>query len=175
MGVEPVGHARVTPRCAARGLLVRMMADTAREGMSGTGERAMASDRLILDRTASALAKAASCIMARQRAIVANIVNADTPGYRPARVEFEEALEAALKAEKRAGRGWRRRPVIASVTPRIYADPSVQSRLDGNGVNLEREVAKLIEASVQHEAVVRLLAHKLRLLEIAISDTGGRV
>jgi len=46
-------------------------------------------------------------------------------------------------------------------------------RWDGNGVNVEQEMVALAEAALQHEAVVRLLSHKLRMLQLAISGRSG--
>lgn len=128
----------------------------------------MGAERLLLDRTMAALSKAASATFLRQQVIAANIANLETPGYRARDVKFEDALAAAIEAEKRGFSAAQRRP-IDLVKPRICPRPSPALRWDGNNVSPERELVALARSALQHHAVVRLLSRKFRMLQIAIT------
>ena len=52
------------------------------------------------DKTLQALATSLNFRKLRQDVIASNIANADTPGYKARRIEFEEALARALDLEK---------------------------------------------------------------------------
>jgi flagellar basal-body rod protein FlgB len=135
----------------------------------------MGTYRGFLDTTAAVLAKAASATLLRQEVISANIANAETPGYQPMKVEFEDALFAALREEKRRvaeGMGGDPSNAVENVEPRVTVSVPRNTRWDANGVNAEEEMAALAEATLQHEAVVRLLAQKFRMLQIAINGAG---
>ncbi len=135
----------------------------------------MAASRLLMDTASAALAKAASATLLRQRAIITNVVNAQTPGYQPLRVEFEAALEAAIRREKSDagfGRGEDAGAGIDGAITLVRREIAPPHRWDQNGVNLEEEVVALAEATIQHEAVIRLLSGKFRMLEIVLSSRG---
>ena len=127
----------------------------------------MGAERLLLDRTMAALSKAASATFLRQQVIAANIANLETPGYKARYVQFEQALAAALDAERR-GCGVRRR-LVELVQPRIRPRPSPALRWDGNNVSPERELVALAQSALQHNAIIRMLAHKFKMLKIAIT------
>ncbi|MBC7286521.1 MAG: flagellar basal body rod protein FlgB [Armatimonadetes bacterium] len=119
-----------------------------------------------LDRTAAALLKAAEGTLMRQEVIAANLANAETPGYRAVEVDFEKALAKALES-RRTRQGGAEDILRAPVWVRLR--PAPRLRWDENNVNAEQEIVDLAEAAAQHDAVVRLLARKLRMLHLAIS------
>ncbi|MCD6351860.1 MAG: flagellar basal body rod protein FlgB [Armatimonadetes bacterium] len=125
----------------------------------------------LTDLTTRVLAKAASGLWLRQQAINANLANSQTPGYQPLQVDFEQALHAALSRDRTRFicQGPSAQAAVEKVTPRVKIEPGARRRWDGNAVNVEHEIVALAETTLQHEAVLRLLAHKLRMVEIAIN------
>jgi flagellar basal-body rod protein FlgB len=116
----------------------------------------------------TALEKALGGVSLREQAIADNIANAETPGYRPRRVSFEEALRAAVQHET----GNTSPPVsevIEDVTPRVRREPATERW--GVTVDLEREMVDLARTNFQHEAMARMLGKAYRMLRSAI--TGG--
>jgi flagellar basal-body rod protein FlgB len=66
--------------------------------------------------TAVLMIKALDCLQARQVATAENIANANTPGYRPLRVSFEQALSDAAQQGDAA---------VAAVTPTVTRSASI--------------------------------------------------
>ena len=104
--------------------------------------------------------KALDGLMARAEATSENIANANTPGYRPLRVSFEEALAAAAKSELGD---------IENVQPRTYRDPS--GAMDGE-LRLDLELATASGTAARYAALVEVLNRQLQLRSLAA--TGGR-
>ena len=113
-----------------------------------------------------------------QNVIASNIANADTPGYRAKRIEFEQALRDALQVadelpisktnSKHVG------PRASDpVFPEIYEDPNGIESLDGNTVNRSEEMARMKSNQLMSDASVEMIRKKLGMLKYAISE-GGR-
>jgi flagellar basal-body rod protein FlgB len=103
----------------------------------------------------------------RHRVIAHNIANANTEGYAPLRVNFEEqfdAVRSALGQSQPIDRGLLEglRPVIAQDGP-----------LSGGAtdqVALDLEVARLAQNSVHYQALLRGAAKHLSILGIAVTE-----
>lgn len=119
--------------------------------------------------SAAAVEKALDGLAMRMSAIAGNLANAETPGFRPQRVVFEQALRAAIDRERTAPTLAARGTAIRDVTPAALrrflpgADPV--------GVEPELELTELARASLHYEALARTAAKQLRMLRAAI--TGG--
>ena len=99
----------------------------------------------------------------RHLVIASNIANANTPGYVPMRVEFEEHLSAAARTGAYgAGLG---RPVASAVV----GDPSGFDPLQAR-VQLDVEAAQLAQNTLQYQALLRGLRGHMEMLQIAISE-----
>ena len=123
---------------------------------------------MLRETSTDAMQKALGAMNLRQQAIADNIANAETPGYRPRRVMFEEALQAAVARET----GPAATPdenAVDAVTPRVRREPAAEKW--GVTVNLEREMTDLARTGVHQEALVRTLGKAFRMLRSAI--TGG--
>lgn len=120
----------------------------------------------------------------RHRAIVNNIANVSTPGYKVVDVpvaEFQEAFRRSLEA-----RDDRPVPVFqflgsAHIAPRAdgngLAADFVETpgeggilRHDGNNVMIEQEMAKLSRNASYHNALVELLNQQFGLVQSAIRE-----
>ncbi len=120
-----------------------------------------------------------SALAAREQAQgvhAANIANADTPNYRADRRGFADFLQARLRELPQAGEiaPARTRPghLAASDSPAdsIFGDRSLMqpsagsgalTRMDGNTVDMQKEMAAMSENQLMHELTLRLLKDKL--------------
>lgn len=132
----------------------------------------------ILDSTIGALNTSLNLRQFEQNVISSNIANADTPGFKTKRVEFEQDLRQALGVDDDL------RPVTSDpghmvlkdtdpVTPEVYEDPNGIESLDGNTVNRSEEMARMAETQIQYNSAVELLKKKLGMLKYAVSDGGA--
>ena len=116
--------------------------------------------------------------LANQNVISGNIANADTPGYKAKKVEFESALRDALGISDQL-------PVVRTnvkhinhesseaVEPKIYEDPNGIESLDGNTVDRAAEMSRMAENQILYDASTEMLKKKLGMLKYAISEGGG--
>ncbi len=107
----------------------------------------------------SGLDKALEFHETRHRVIAENIANAETPGYRARRVEFDEELRQAFD-EGVAEDG-------ASLEAEV--DRSARMKADRNTVDLDTEMAKMSENTLRTVALSRLLSRKYGMLKAAIT------
>jgi flagellar basal-body rod protein FlgB len=113
----------------------------------------------------------------RSRVLASNIANADTPHYKARDFDFRTALVAAVgeqslraaaapvrtnAAHLAAGGG-------ASGAPALLYRTPLQTSLDGNTVDLDRERANFAENTVRYEASLRFLNGQIRTLLAAIN------
>lgn len=102
----------------------------------------------------------------RHRAIANNIANSNTPGYRPARVSFEEqlgALRAALAQGARLSS-----TDLAHVRPellRMAGDASQGARVDA-----DTAVGELAENVVHYQSLLKGLSKNFAILSLAMTE-----
>jgi flagellar basal-body rod protein FlgB len=114
---------------------------------------------------------------ANQRVIASNIANADTPGYAPARFEFEQELQQAIQGK---GSAQITHPDhislgasdLNSVTGTITRDQDTTGIGDQNGVSIDNEMLALSENELMYESAAQLLNKKLTMLTYVIQ--GGQ-
>jgi len=102
---------------------------------------------------------------ARINAIQNNIANAETPRFTARRVEFESALSDAIE-------NWRSTGSLDLTKARPttqFQDPGTRFRLDGNNVDVEREMVALFTQSVRYDVMVNSVLHNSRLLNTVLS------
>jgi flagellar basal-body rod protein FlgB len=123
----------------------------------------------------------------RSRVLASNIANADTPNYKARDFDFRAALAqaaSALPAGSRgaapgsAGAGLAAARTSAGHLPAqtagagsptlLYRTP-LQTSLDANSVDLDRERANFAENSVRYEASLRFINGQIRSLMTAIN------
>ena len=110
--------------------------------------------------------------------IGSNIANAETPGYAPARFNFEEELSQAINrtgiplATSQPGHIPLGAMNIESVTGTITRNPDQTGIGDGNGVSVDEEMLLLSENELLYETAVQLLQKKLSVMKFVIS--GGQ-
>jgi flagellar basal-body rod protein FlgB len=116
----------------------------------------------------------------RHELLAGNIANADTPGYRAKDVDFADALRAVAAPESAPARG------LESGFQQIAARPmdfpgslpadslirvqEAEGKLDGNSVDLDKQIATMVENSLSYETSLVLLGRTLAGLRYAISE-----
>jgi len=101
---------------------------------------------------------------ARHDAIMNNIANADVPGFTARTVVFEDALSDAISDWRSTGRLnlSRARPSVR------YQDTFNAFRMDGNNVDMEREMVALYINSVRADVLVNSVLHNSRQLNTVL-------
>jgi flagellar basal-body rod protein FlgB len=114
----------------------------------------------------------------RQNALAANVANVETPGYRAKELVFEKALGAAMRAGEPGplrvtnARHFDGKPALPLelVKPEIIRAGNPVGSIDGNTVDMEREMAKLAENQLAYATLTRILTERFRALRIAIQE-----
>lgn len=131
----------------------------------------------IFSKTVDVLGKSIDLRARQQNLISSNIANAETPNYVPKALAFEDELQGALKAGSKGVQtpGNSRHILlkgassrIQSVTGRIVETPAKTPGKDGNAVEMESEMSRMMENQIMYNASVQLLAKKFEGLKIAI-------
>ncbi len=135
----------------------------------------------LFDRNMTLLEKSLELRSKRNSMIASNIVNRETPGFRAQDLVFEKDLEKALHSNRpgplkvenpKHFDGVKREP-IETVTGQQINSFNPDPRMDGNTVNLDKEMSKLAENQLMFQASVRSINWKFRMLKAAITE-GGR-
>lgn len=134
----------------------------------------------IYDKTAQALAASLKFRSLRHNLTASNIANAETPGFKAKKVDFEGALSRAVDLN-----GMRSMSTssndhfvvgggsISNARADVYDNPDGATTNDGNTVDLENEMAVMQENSILYKAALQLMNKKLGSLKYAATD-GGR-
>ena len=93
----------------------------------------------------------------RQQAIASNVANLETPGYLAREVSFEDSLRSAANIG---------RPGDAAIT---VERSLAATRLNGNNVNIDRELLASSENVLHQKLLIQGLNAKYGLLRTAIS------
>ena len=95
----------------------------------------------------------------RQKAIASNIANLETPRYRSVDVKFEDMLDKAMQQADTTGTG--------DVEAELYQPGTTAVNENGNDVNLEVEIGKMVENTLRHKAYIRILNKKYQQMDLA--------
>ena len=95
------------------------------------------------------------------RVLSQNIANVNTPGYKTRRVDFAELLQQLEDGDD---------SVSEPKTLSVQIKPGLAERVDGNNVELDREISELKKNALVAQAFTQLLASKLSIMRRAISS-----
>ena len=115
----------------------------------------MGSEMCIRD-SLSAIHTALSGLAARQRVVADNIANINTPGFLAGRVQFEDALAAAVAD----GGSTDLAPTVARSLEPV--------RQDGNNVNLDRETLLNVDTGLRYSLMVRAADNEFAILRTSM-------
>jgi flagellar basal-body rod protein FlgB len=118
----------------------------------------------LFDNTVSLLATAMKFAVRRHEVIAGNLANVETPNYKAKDMPFEAVLSAAIQRA-------RSRPTaeLRFATPRIVLDATGELRTDGNNVNAENEMVKLLKNSGLFSASTELIRYKFSTMKMAMT------
>ena len=86
----------------------------------------------------------------RNEVIANNIANADVPGFRGRRVEFESALLEAIGDYPRS-----RNIDVSGVAPVVhFQNPNFHHRTDQNNIDIEVEMVMLYQNSMKYDTLI---------------------
>lgn len=127
--------------------------------------------------TADMLQRGLEAAQLRQDVIANNIANVDTPGFKASSVEFESYMKEALEEGESSGfQAKTTRPEHISfdsgsssnVQPAVMVDDSTTMRMDGNNVDIDKEMVDLAKNSVWYNVIVAKINGEFERLKIAI-------
>jgi len=130
-----------------------------------------------------ALERALDASSLRARLIANNIANADTPGFKALRLNFEEKLAEELGVGREGGKlplkmthprhlpgkGMLNPLAIETSSGTIYVDPYSTYRLDGNNVDIDLEMAEEAKNAMHYAALIELATRRFASLRSAIT------
>lgn len=127
--------------------------------------------------TISLLGKSLDLRVQSHNRISANIANAETPGYVPTVLSFEDELQGALKNKNETSsrttnehhiplKGGRNG--LESVHGTILELSDSPSGPDGNGVELESEMGRMVQNQIMYNADIQFLSKSFAKLTLAI-------
>ena len=131
----------------------------------------------VSDKTLQALTTALNFREMRQELISSNVANANTPGFKAKKLDFEEALARALDVDgqmKMNATDGRHYNVggggFNNLEPEIYDDPNGVVSENGNTVDVEAEMAQMAENKLMYDALVQLINKKMGIMKYAINS-----
>lgn len=134
----------------------------------------------LFDKTTNALGSSINFRSLKQDVTSSNIANAETPGYKAKKMDFEQALSRAVDISGLSKLSVEHPDHFAvggssflNVRADVYENPDITVTNDGNTVDLEREMAELAENTIMYKAAVELINKKLAGLAYAATEGGG--
>jgi flagellar basal-body rod protein FlgB len=145
--------------------------------LSGKKEGQQMSVNGIFDTSINLLGKSLDLRAQNHNRLSANIANAETPGYTPTALSFEKELQGVLK-EKGGTTPAMTNPrhialrgdalALEMVQGTVINTSSGSAGLDGNGVELESEMGRMVENQIMYNADIQILSKKFSSLTLAI-------
>ncbi len=110
----------------------------------------------------------------RQETIANNLANLNTPNFNRSTVSFEEQLQKAREAEEGRGSLERTHPDHLPQSPATL-EPTVQEeastrRIDGNNVDLEREMLSMVNNQVRYNAMAQRTSDRFDNWQYVINE-----
>lgn len=134
---------------------------------------------LINDTTNRAMQGSLDLRFRRQEMLSSNLANMDTPGYQPQDLEFEGALQKIRHNEtSHVGMDMTDNEHRAMGNPLYNGDdatverPDVLNSVDGNGVDLDREMARFADNSMRYSATVEMMRRRVGIINYSIMKMG---
>jgi flagellar basal-body rod protein FlgB len=128
----------------------------------------------IFDQTVSGLNKAMDLAWRKNKALAANVANAETPKYKAVDLQFGQELEQAFsRGEKQ--QLTKTDPKHLEVSPAAKAnyvlDTSGVMKSDGNNVDIDQQMVSLAQNSSDYANAAQLIRRQIGLVRSAIRET----
>ena len=109
--------------------------------------------------------KAMQGSLLQQQVLASNIANANTPGFTPSNVDFHSALAQAF------AQGSPSTSQIQSISFQPQSDPTGTEQVDGNGVDINQQMANLSENTLDYQALESVMGTRMSILKTAIGSS----
>ncbi len=119
------------------------------------------------DSTGIVLEKAIEGSYLRHKAILNNIANVNTPNYKRVDVDFKSSLNSAVK-NLDSGQYAGNENNLNS--PKISESNDPTTRLDGNNVDIDKEMTALAQNSLEYNTYMTLISKKMKVLKNIITE-----
>lgn len=93
-------------------------------------------------------------LSARQKLVVSNLANIDTPGYKAKDINFQFEYISLAQGQ----------------SPQVVGTPDLVVKSDGNNVSLDRETRLLAENALRFNVASNLMKAQLKIVESAIKE-----
>ena len=93
-------------------------------------------------------------VSTRQKLVVSNIANIDTPGYKAKDIDFQFEFMSLTEGQ----------------APNVIDTPGLVIKSDGNNVSLDREARLLSENALRFSVASNLMKTQLKEVEAAIKE-----
>lgn len=108
----------------------------------------------MLPSVTSQLERYMDLLSARQKLVVSNLANIDTPGYKTKDIDFQFEYISLAQGQE----------------PNVVDPPGLVIKSDGNDVSLDRETRLLSETALRFNVASNLLKAQLKIVESAIKE-----
>ena len=103
------------------------------------------------------LARVAELATQRHQVLAHNLANVNTQGYQRVDTDFADEVRRQILAGES----------LDNVRPQVIATGEPTTRLDGNNVDVDREIGLLGQNALLHQTVTELLASRMSMLRRA--------
>ncbi|MGQ9474357.1 MAG: flagellar basal body rod protein FlgB [Candidatus Caldatribacteriaceae bacterium] len=128
------------------------------------------------DRTLRILEKGLDLSMIRQRLLVENVANVETPGYKRKDLDFESILQKQYQEGENQKLELKTTDLshLKGITERtplaLTKEEEFSVRQDGSGVDMEKEMTTVLENALYYQTLSRMVSGKLNNLSVAIRE-----
>jgi flagellar basal-body rod protein FlgB len=117
----------------------------------------------VVDATTNNIERYMDLLADRQKLVVSNIANIDTPGYKSKDIDFQFEFISLGAGSMGAGGN-------QSQTPNVIDAPGLVVKSDGNNVSLDRETRLLAETALRFNVASNLMKAQLKIVQSAIKE-----
>ncbi|HPZ52137.1 MAG TPA: flagellar basal body rod protein FlgB [Clostridia bacterium] len=104
----------------------------------------------------------------RNEILANNIANVDTPNFKRSDVRFSKILEDSISMK--TTRDKHINPASSSnYSVEVYEDSNTNVRMDGNNVDIEREMNELAKNAIWYNYLTHMVTKEIKLLDLAIN------
>jgi flagellar basal-body rod protein FlgB len=118
----------------------------------------------------AALGRQMTQAVAKQAVAAGNLANLDTPGYRAREASFGDVLSGEVQKLALKPTNEKHLSAPGANAPQVRDVEGLESRRDGNNVQLDRELLVMNKAAADFAAAQTALAAKFRLIRFAINE-----
>jgi len=118
----------------------------------------------LFDTSILGVEKAMQGSLLQQQVLANNIANANTPGFTPSTVDFQSALAQAFTQGSPAP------SQIQSLSFQPQTDATGTEQTDGNGVDVNQQMAALSENTLDYQALESVMGTRMSILKTAIGS-----